>query len=81
LVSDFVKEKSWHFCLFKIDRYTGVSLWHFHVYLYHGLIWFISSTFLLSTFVPFFVLIVVLSRGTLWNLQKFSQYIKQIIIE
>jgi hypothetical protein len=30
----------------------GGSLWHFHVYMYHSLVWFISSIFL-STLVPF----------------------------
>jgi hypothetical protein len=30
----------------------GVSLWHFHVYMYYSLIWFIPSIFLLSTLVP-----------------------------
>jgi hypothetical protein len=35
LFSDFVKKKKkkWHFCLFKIAIW-GVSLWHFHVYVY-----------------------------------------------
>jgi hypothetical protein len=34
LFSDFVQEKKWHFfCLFKI-AIEGVSLWHFHVYMY-----------------------------------------------
>jgi hypothetical protein len=40
--------KTWHVCLFK-----GVSLWHFHVYMYCSFTWFISSIFLLSTLVPF----------------------------
>jgi hypothetical protein len=31
----------------------GVSLWHFHVYMYYSPIWFNSSVFLLSTLVPF----------------------------
>jgi hypothetical protein len=31
----------------------GVSLWHFHVYMYYNMIWFISSIFL-PTLVPFF---------------------------
>jgi hypothetical protein len=38
--------------LFKIAT-QGVSLWHFHEYMYYSLIWFISSTFLLSSLVPF----------------------------
>jgi hypothetical protein len=31
----------------------GVSLWHFHVYMYYNPTWFIFSVFLLSTLVPF----------------------------
>jgi hypothetical protein len=46
--SNFVKEKKWHFCLFKIAT-QGVSLWYFHVYMYYSPIWVISSIFL-STF-------------------------------
>jgi hypothetical protein len=46
------KEKKWHFCLFKIVT-QGVSLWYFHVYMDYNLNCFISSIFLLSTFVPF----------------------------
>jgi hypothetical protein len=33
----FVKEKNWHFCLFKIAT-QGVSLWHFHVCMYYSLV-------------------------------------------
>jgi hypothetical protein len=29
-----------------------VSLWHFHVYMYDNLNWFIPSIFLLSIFIP-----------------------------
>jgi hypothetical protein len=38
--------------LFKIAT-QGVSLWHFHVYIYYNPNWFISTIFLLSTLVPF----------------------------
>jgi hypothetical protein len=38
--------------LFKIAT-QGVSLRHFHVYMYYNLNWFISPIFLLSTLVPF----------------------------
>jgi hypothetical protein len=38
--------------LFRI-AIQGVSLWHFHVYMYCIPDWFISSIFLLSTLVPF----------------------------
>jgi hypothetical protein len=48
----FCKRKKWYLCLFKITI-QGVSLWHFHVYMYYNLNWFISSIFLLSTLVPF----------------------------
>jgi hypothetical protein len=45
--------KKWHFCLFKI-AIQGVSfLWHFYVYMYYNLSWFIPSSFLFSTLVPF----------------------------
>jgi hypothetical protein len=44
------------FGLFKIAIH-GVSLWHFHVYMYYNPNWFIS-VFLLSTLVPFFVVIL-----------------------
>jgi hypothetical protein len=47
LLSDFVKEKKWHFCLFKVTL-QEVSLWHFYVHMYYNLNWFISI-FLLST--------------------------------
>jgi hypothetical protein len=39
------------FCLYKI-AIQGVSLWHFHVYMYCNLNWFTPSIFLLSTLVP-----------------------------
>jgi hypothetical protein len=41
-----------HFCPFKIAT-QGVSLWHFHLFVYYSLIWFISSIFLLSTLILF----------------------------
>jgi hypothetical protein len=42
LLSNFVEEKrKWHFCLFKIGT-QGVSLWHFHVFMYCSPNWFIS---------------------------------------
>jgi hypothetical protein len=31
----------------------GISFWHFHVYIYYSLIWFISCIFLLFILVPF----------------------------
>jgi hypothetical protein len=52
LLSYFVKEKKWHFCLFKVGI-QGVSLWHFHVYMYYNQNWLILSIVLLSTLVPF----------------------------
>jgi hypothetical protein len=52
LFSNFVKEKKWHLCLFKIVT-QEVSLWHFHVYMYFKLNWFVASIFLLSTLVSF----------------------------
>jgi hypothetical protein len=51
-VLPFCKRKEWHFCLFKI-AIQGVSLWHFCVYMYCNLNWFISSLFLLYSIVPF----------------------------
>jgi hypothetical protein len=39
------------FCLRQL--YSEFSLWHFHVYMYYNLNWFISSIFLLSTLAPF----------------------------
>jgi hypothetical protein len=37
LVFQFCKrKKTWHFCLLKI-AIQGVSLWHFHVYMYYNL--------------------------------------------
>jgi hypothetical protein len=41
-----VFEKKSHFCLFNI-AIQGVSLWHFHVYMYYNPNWFIPSVFLL----------------------------------
>jgi hypothetical protein len=39
---------------FLVNKATqGVSLWHFHVYMYYSPIWFISSVFLISILVPF----------------------------
>jgi hypothetical protein len=51
-------KKKMIFLLFK-NSYTRSSVWHFHMYMYHSLIWFISSIFLPSTSVPF-----------LWRFQK-----------
>jgi hypothetical protein len=47
LFSDFVKEKKWHFCLVKV-AIRGVSLWHFHVYMYYNLNWLYFSSFYLT---------------------------------
>jgi hypothetical protein len=46
------KKEKWHFYLFKIAT-QGVSLWHFHVYMYYSLIGVISYVFFLSTLIPF----------------------------
>jgi hypothetical protein len=46
------KREKWDFWLFKIAM-QGVSLWHFHVYMYCDPVWFISSIFLLTLLVPF----------------------------
>jgi hypothetical protein len=35
LFSNFVNGKKWHFCLFKICT-QGISLWHFHEYMYYN---------------------------------------------
>jgi hypothetical protein len=52
LVSDFVKEKKWHFCFFKI-AIQGVSLWYFHIYIYLSpSLFLLLYIFLLSTLVP-----------------------------
>jgi hypothetical protein len=53
--SNFVKEKKMTF-VFKI-AIQEVSLWYFHVYMYYNLNWFTPSIFLLSTLVPFFMVI------------------------
>jgi hypothetical protein len=52
LVFQFYKRIKWHFCLFKIAM-QGVSLWHFHVYMYYNPNCSICSIFLPSTLVPF----------------------------
>jgi hypothetical protein len=52
LFSDFVKRKKMTFCLFEI-AVQGVSLWHFHIYIYYNMNQFISSTLLLFTLVSF----------------------------
>jgi hypothetical protein len=44
--------KKRYFCLFNL-AYKGVSLWHFHVYMYYNLSWFFPSIFLLSILIPF----------------------------
>jgi hypothetical protein len=49
-----ILEKKRHFCLSKIVT-QGVSLWHFHVFMYYNSKWLMSSIFLLSTTVPFFL--------------------------
>jgi hypothetical protein len=41
------------FCLLRISLW-GVSLWHFHVYMYYNLNWFMPSIFFLSTLVSFY---------------------------
>jgi hypothetical protein len=48
-VLQFCKKKKW---LFSCVRYTGTSLWHFHVYMCCNPSWFISAIFLLSDLVP-----------------------------
>jgi hypothetical protein len=54
LFSDFVWEKKKKKMPFLVNKATqGVSLWHFHVYMYYSPIWFISSVFLISVLVPF----------------------------
>jgi hypothetical protein len=63
LILEFYTRKTWHFWLFKIAIW-GISLWHFHVYMYYCLIWLISSIFLLSTLVTF-----------LWWFQRFKNSI------
>jgi hypothetical protein len=63
------KRKAWHFCLLKIAAW-GVSLWHFHIYMYYSLIWFISSIFLLSTLVP-----------VLWWFQQVYKFYTHFCIE
>jgi hypothetical protein len=52
LFSVFVFFFKWHFCLLKIAL-QGVSLWHFHVYMYYSSNRFMPSIFLLSTLVSF----------------------------
>jgi hypothetical protein len=52
LFSGFVKEKEKVTFVLKIAT-QGVSLRHFHEYMYYSLNWFIFSIFLLSTLVPF----------------------------
>jgi hypothetical protein len=47
----FLKKR--HLCLFKM-AIQGVSIWHFHEYLYYILNWFIPSIFFLSILVPIF---------------------------
>jgi hypothetical protein len=46
-ISNFVKEKKWQFCLFKIAT-QGVSLWHFHVHMHipHWIHLYFSSFYL-----------------------------------
>jgi hypothetical protein len=44
------------FLLFKIDI-QGVSLWHFHVYMYDSQIWFISSIFSFFYLSPFLMVV------------------------
>jgi hypothetical protein len=58
-VLQFCKRKNWHVYLFKIAVH-GVSLQHFHVYLYYNLNQLISSIFLLSNLSP---LLMVISTG------------------
>jgi hypothetical protein len=45
----FKKKKKRHFCLFKVAT-NGVSLWHFHVYMYYNPNWFFSIFFFLPDF-------------------------------
>jgi hypothetical protein len=52
LFSNFVKEKNWHFCLYKIAK-QGVPLWHFQVHMYYSPNWLISSIFFLSILLSF----------------------------
>jgi hypothetical protein len=49
------------FCLFKI-AIQGVSLWHFHVYMYYNPNWFISSIFLLFYLSPLLMVVSTYSN-------------------
>jgi hypothetical protein len=70
--------KKRHFCLHKIAL-QGISLWHFHVYMYYNLNWFIPSIFLLFTLVlllwwfqqvlKFYIHSNMVTVGS-WNLYK-----------
>jgi hypothetical protein len=60
------KEEKCHFSLFKIAT-QGVSLWHFYVYIYYNLNWFISSIFLHSTFLSLFLMVVSTSLKVLYS--------------
>jgi hypothetical protein len=58
------KRKKWHFCLCEMKIATqGISLWYFHVYIHYYPNCFISSFFLLSTLLPFFMVVSVSLRS------------------
>jgi hypothetical protein len=69
------KRKKWHFCLFQIAT-QGVSLWHFHVYMYYNPNWFISPIFLLSTSDP--LLMVISTDLKILYLFLYREYINHV---
>jgi hypothetical protein len=70
-----IRRKKWYFCLFKTPT-QGVSLWHFHVYMYYSLIWLISSIF--SSFYLNLFLTVVLTSLKILHSLFYRTYINHI---
>jgi hypothetical protein len=64
-----------HFCLYMI-AIQGVSLWHFHIYMYYSPNWFITSIFLPFTLVPFYM--VISTRLKFLYSFLFQKYINHI---
>jgi hypothetical protein len=55
-----------------------VSFWHFHIYMYYNLCWFISSIFHLSTLVPFMVISIGLKILCLFLHREYLDHIHHL---
>jgi hypothetical protein len=56
LFFNFVKDKKWHFCLFKVGI-QGVSLWHVYMYYHFFIVKFVSFIILFRKLIHYFLIL------------------------